>query len=43
MKIIKYIFKGVPIEMTWTEVNEEIAKKEADNGEYTIEDVPEED
>ena len=24
--------------MTWSEVNEEIAKKEAYNGEYTIED-----
>lgn len=27
-----------PIEMGWNEINEEIAKKEAHNGEYTIED-----
>lgn len=27
-----------PVEMGWNEVNEEIARKEACNGEYTIED-----
>ena len=27
-----------PVEMGWNEVNEEIAKKEAYNGEYTIEE-----
>lgn len=27
-----------PVKMGWNEVNEEIAKKEAYNGEYTIED-----
>ena len=27
-----------PITMTWNEANEEIAKREAYNGEYTIED-----
>ena len=27
-----------PVEMGWNEVNEEIAKREAYNGEYTIED-----
>lgn len=27
-----------PVEMGWSESNEEIAKKEAYNGEYTIED-----
>lgn len=27
-----------PVEMGWNEANEEIAKKEAHNGEYTIED-----
>lgn len=27
-----------PVTMTWNEVNEEIAKKEAYNGEYYIED-----
>jgi hypothetical protein len=39
MKVLKYLFNNCPIEMTWNETNEEIAKKEADNGEYTIEDV----
>lgn len=27
-----------PVEMGWNEVNEEVAKKEAHNGEYTIVD-----
>lgn len=36
MKIIKYLFNGNPVEMGWNEANEEIAKKEADMGEYTI-------
>lgn len=27
-----------PVEMDWNETNEEIAKREAHNGEYTIED-----
>lgn len=27
-----------PVTMSWSEANEEIAKKEAYNGEYTIED-----
>ncbi len=38
MKIIKYVFNGNAVEMGWNKENEEIAKKEADNGEYTIED-----
>ena len=46
MKIIKYSMCAViegedvltPVEMGWNEVNEEIAKREAYNGEYTIED-----
>lgn len=38
MKIIKYLYKGNPVEMGWNEVNEEIAKREADNSGYTIED-----
>ena len=47
MNILKYnIYAGVrtdgnprllPVEMTWNETNEEIAKKEAYNGEYVIE------
>lgn len=38
MKVIKYIFEGNPVVMGWNEINEEIAKREADNGEYTIEE-----
>lgn len=38
MKIIKYLFNGTSVEMGWNETNEEIAKREADNGEYIIED-----
>lgn len=38
MKVIKYKFHGSNVEMGWNEVNEETAKKEADNGEYIIED-----
>ena len=45
-KVIKYNLCTVvedkeiltPVTMGWNEVNEEIAKKEAHNGEYTIED-----
>jgi hypothetical protein len=38
MKVLRYLFQGNFIEMGWNEVNEDIAKQEADNGEYTIED-----
>lgn len=38
MKIIRYIFNGSPVEIGWNSKNEEIAKREADDGEYTIED-----
>lgn len=48
MKILKYKIlqacdeDGIPVlldkEMGWNEVNEEVAKAEAYNGEYTIED-----
>lgn len=38
MKKIKYLYHGNEVEMTWSEANEEIAKREAHNGEYTIED-----
>ena len=38
MKIIKYLFNGNPVEMGWNEANEELAKREAYNGEYIIED-----
>ena len=38
MKIINYTFNGASVEMGWNETNEEIAKREADSGEYTIVD-----
>lgn len=38
MKILKYLFNGNPVEMGWNEANEEIAKREADEGKYTIDD-----
>ena len=38
MKILKYLFNGNLVEMGWNEANEEIVKKEAYNGEYTIYD-----
>lgn len=46
MKILRYnictIVDGSeiisPVEMGWNEINEETAKREAYNGEYTIED-----
>ena len=41
-KVIKYTFpNGCLVEMSWNEANEEIAKREADNGEYTIEEIEE--
>lgn len=51
MKVIKYNLCSVvedteiitPVTMGWNEINEEIAKKEAYNGEYTIEDDGEEE
>ena len=46
MKVIKYNLCTIveekeilsPVTLGWSEANEEIAKKEAHNGEYTIED-----
>lgn len=40
MRIIKYFMSenDGSVSMTWSEANEEIAKREAYNGEYTIED-----
>lgn len=43
MKWIKYKIKGAEntfydVELSWSEVNEETAKREAYNGEYIIED-----
>lgn len=38
MKWIRYTIGGAYVSMSWREENEPIAKAEADNGEYTIED-----
>jgi hypothetical protein len=38
MKWIKYLYNGAEVSMGWNEENEEMAKAEADNGEYIIED-----
>ena len=47
MKVIKYKLKSgasmLDVIMDYSEANEEIAKREAYNGEYTIEDVAEEE
>lgn len=37
-KVINYTFNGMEVKIGWNEINEEIAKAEADNGKYTIED-----
>lgn len=38
MKWLKYTVDGAAVRMGWNEANEEVAKREADNGEYTIYD-----
>lgn len=38
MKIIKYTLDGLQKTITWSEANEAIAAREADNGEFTIVD-----
>ena len=38
MKWLKYLYNGAEVSLGWSEENEVIAKSEADNGEYTIED-----
>ena len=38
MKWIKYLYNGAEVSMGWNDENEKIAKAEADNGEYTIDD-----
>ena len=38
MKIIEYRYKNLVKTISWSEANEEIAKREADNGEYSIVD-----
>lgn len=37
-KMIQYKLNGGQVEMTWSEVNENIAKAEADGGEYVVTD-----
>ena len=32
-----------PVELSWSEANEEIAKREAHNSEYVIEEIPDEE
>ena len=38
MKVIKYIFNGLPASMIYSKSNLKIAAKEADDGTYSIED-----
>lgn len=38
MKKLKYFLNGYGVEIPWNDANEEIAKSESDNGEYTVED-----
>lgn len=38
MKIMQYLFNGNPVEMGWNEINEQIAKGEADGGVYSVVD-----
>ncbi len=37
---IRYLFYGNEVLMPYSESNEQIAKNEADNGEYEILDIP---
>lgn len=38
MKVIEYSFEGLRKSITWSEANEVVAAREADNGEYTVVD-----
>ena len=38
MKVLNYLRNGEPVTRGWTKEDEEAAKRESDNGEYTIED-----
>lgn len=42
MKVIKYAFRGCEKMFPWSEDGEEIAAAEADNGEYIVEEITEE-
>lgn len=45
MKVIRYTYLGQAVEMGWSEENEEIARREADDGVYEIVnvDIPDEE
>ena len=43
MRIIKYVFYGCIKSFPWSEKGEEIAAKEAENGEYSVIDITEEE
>jgi len=43
MRIIKYVFHGCVKSFPWSEKGEEIAAKEAENGEYSVIDITEEE
>ena len=43
MRIIQYVFHGCVKSFLWSEKGEEIAKKEAENGEYSVIDITEEE
>lgn len=43
MKVIKYEFRGCEKMFPWSEHGEEVAKKEAKNGEYTVVDIGDEE
>ena len=43
MKIIKYKSQGLLIRTPWSETGEEIAKKKAENGEYSVVDITDEE
>lgn len=43
MKVIQYKFYGCVKTIPWSEKGEEVAKKEAENGEYSVIDITEEE
>ena len=43
MRIIKYVFHGCVKSFPWSEKGVEIAAKEAENGEYSVIDITEEE
>lgn len=43
MRIIKYVFHGCVKSFPWSEKGVELAAKEAENGEYSVIDITEEE